>query len=51
MKEIKVLIKDKNTLVLLEDAFSGDYINLSSLNTVDYILSKSNWKRKIGIYY
>ena len=36
MKEIKVLIKDKNTLVLLEDASSGDYINLSSLNTVDY---------------
>ena len=35
MKEIKVLIKDKNTLVLLENANEGDYICLSSLNTID----------------
>lgn len=36
MKKIKVLIKDKNTLVLLEAANEGDYIDLSSLNTIDY---------------
>ena len=35
MKEVKVYIKDKNTLVLLENANEGDYINLSSLNKVD----------------
>ena len=35
MKEVKVYIKDKNTLLLLENANEGDYINLSSLNKVD----------------
>ena len=51
MKEIKVLIKDKNTLVLLEDASSGDYINLSSLNTVDYSnIEEEIEKAKDAIY-
>lgn len=35
MKEIKVSIKDKNTLVLLEDGQTGDLINLSALEKVD----------------
>ena len=35
MKKIEVIIKDKNTLVLQEDAKCGDYIDLLSLQTVD----------------
>ena len=35
MKEVKVLIKDKNTLKLLEDANMGDEINLLELSNVD----------------
>ena len=37
MKKIEVFIKDKNTLVLKENAYEGDYIDLSSLNSVDLI--------------
>ena len=36
MKKIKVIVKDRNTLVLDEDAIKGDYINLSELNEVDF---------------
>lgn len=36
MKKINVIIKDKNTLVLEEDALKGDYIDLSSLNSIDF---------------
>ena len=35
MKKINVIIKDQYTLVLQEDAKSGDYIDLQSLQTVD----------------
>ncbi len=35
MKKINVQIKDKNTLVLLEDALKGDEINLASVVNVD----------------
>lgn len=36
MKKIKVMVKDKNTLVLLEDANCDDLIDLSELNELDY---------------
>jgi len=36
MKKIKVIVRDKNTLVLNEDARSGDIIDLSELNEVEY---------------
>lgn len=36
MKKIKVIVRDRNTLVIEEDAAKGDYINLSELNEVDY---------------
>ena len=35
MKKINVIVKDQYTLVLQEDAKSGDYIDLQSLQTVD----------------
>ncbi len=35
MKEIKVIVRDKNTIVLDEDASKGDYIDLTSLKSVD----------------
>lgn len=34
-KEVKAIIKDKNTIVLDEDASKGDYISLDSLKNVD----------------
>jgi len=36
MKKIKVIVRDRNTLVIDEDASKGDYISLSELNEVDY---------------
>lgn len=35
MKKINVIVKDKNTLVLEEDGIKGDYIDLTSLNSID----------------
>lgn len=35
MKKINVIVKDKNTLILDEDAKKGDYISLDDLATVD----------------
>jgi hypothetical protein len=35
MKKIKVSIKDESTLILLEDAESGDIIDLKTLHDVD----------------
>ena len=35
MKKINVIVKDKNTLVLNEDASKGDVIDLTALNTID----------------
>lgn len=35
MSKVNVIVKDKNTLVLTEDAKSGDYIDLTSLTVVD----------------
>ena len=35
MKQINVIVKNKNTLVLEEDASKGDYIELSSLSKID----------------
>jgi hypothetical protein len=35
MKEVKVIVRDKNTIVLDEDAAKGDYIDLASLKSVD----------------
>lgn len=36
MKKIEVIVKDRNTLVLNEDASKGDYIDLSDLSNVDF---------------
>ncbi|MDE6661434.1 MAG: DUF2130 domain-containing protein [Anaeroplasmataceae bacterium] len=36
MKKIQVIVRDKNTLVLEEDAVRGDYIDLSSISNVDF---------------
>lgn len=36
MKKIQVIVRDKNTLVLEEDAAKGDYIDLSSISNVDF---------------
>lgn len=36
MKKIEVLVRDKNTLILKENAEAGDYIDLSSLSSVDF---------------
>lgn len=36
MKKINVYVKDRNTIVLDEDAVKGDYIDLSSLANVDF---------------
>ncbi|MCM1322452.1 MAG: DUF2130 domain-containing protein [Bacteroides sp.] len=35
MKKISVIVKDKNTLVLNENAAQGDYIDLTSLSSID----------------
>lgn len=35
MKKISVIVKDKNTLVLDEDATKGDWIDLTSLSSID----------------
>lgn len=35
MKKIEVIVKDRNTLVLNEDASKGDYIDLASLTSID----------------
>ncbi len=35
MKKIEVIVKDRNTLVLNEDASKGDYIDLTSLTSID----------------
>lgn len=35
MKKINVIIQDKNTLVLQEDASKGDYIDLNDIESVD----------------
>lgn len=36
MKKIDVIVRDKNTLVLEEDAQKGDYIDLTSISNIDY---------------
>ena len=36
MKKVKVIVRDRNTLVLEEGASKGDYINLKELNEIDY---------------
>ncbi|MDE6583841.1 MAG: DUF2130 domain-containing protein, partial [Anaeroplasmataceae bacterium] len=36
MKKIAVIVRDKNTLVLEEDACKGDYIDLTSLSNIDF---------------
>jgi len=36
MKKLKVIVRDRNTLVLDSDGVKGDYINLSELNELDY---------------
>lgn len=35
MKKLQVIVRDRNTLVLEEDALKGDYIDLTSLNNID----------------
>ena len=35
MKKISVIVKNKNTLVLDEDASKGDYIDLTELSSID----------------
>jgi hypothetical protein len=36
MEKVKVMVKDKTTLVLLQDASNGDIIDLNDLNEIDY---------------
>lgn len=36
MKKIRVVVKDRNTLVLEESGTTGDYIDLSTLSNVDF---------------
>lgn len=36
MKKIQVIVRDKNTLVLEEDAVCGDYIDLTDISNVDF---------------
>lgn len=36
MKKVKVIVRDRNTLILDTDGVKGDYIDLSELNEVDY---------------
>lgn len=36
MKKINVIVKDKNTLILEENASKGDYIDLSTLSSIDF---------------
>lgn len=38
MKKIEVIVKDKNTLVLQEKGEKGDYIDLTSLSSIDFTL-------------
>ena len=38
MKKIEVIVKDKNTLVLQENGEKGDYIDLTSLSSIDFTL-------------
>ena len=40
MKQVKVFVQDKHTLILEEDANKGDSIDLTSLNTVDLSTNK-----------
>ena len=53
MKKIEVIIKDKKTLELLEDASKGDIIDLEEINNID----KEKYKvvpiyiSKDGIWY
>ena len=35
MKQLEVIVKDKNTLILSEDGEKGDLINLAELTNVD----------------
>ena len=35
MKQLQVIVKDKNTLILSEDGEKGDLINLAELTNVD----------------
>ena len=35
MKQLQVIVKDKNTLILSEDGMKGDQINLAELANVD----------------
>ena len=36
MKKLKVIVRDRNTLILDSDGVKGDYIDLSELNELDY---------------
>lgn len=36
MKKVKVIVRDRNTLILEEDALKGDIIDLTSLSNVDF---------------
>ncbi len=37
MKYIKVIVRDKNTLVLQENANEGDLIDLATINSIDFV--------------
>lgn len=51
MKKINVLVRDRDTLVLLEDASEGDIIDLTSLSNVDFsILEQAIEAGKDKIY-
>ena len=36
MKKVKVIVRDRNTLIIDEDAQKGDYIDLSSISEIDF---------------
>ena len=51
MKQVRVIAESKNKLVLEEDASKGDYIDLSSINSVDTSLIEKALERGADVVY
>ena len=51
MKKIEVTVKDKNTIVLEEDAKKGDYIDLTSLTSIDFSTIEKLIEENKDAYY
>ena len=47
MKKIRVIVKDRNTLMLDEDAKAGDYISLNELNDKEVMASLLNATKEV----